>query len=126
MRKKCYEQRVVDRVSHRFHLPPIDIEGVGETGEGVEADSDWKHDLQHHRRLRDPKQCSERAGEEIVILEESKYPKVNDETNDKQKFPAAADCSLQKDSQVVIHDRRSQDEHDESRVPPHVEDIARQ
>ena len=83
MRKKCNEQRVIDRVSDRLHLSPIDIEGVGETGEGVEADADWKHDLQHHRRLRNAKQCSERAGEEIVIFKEPEYPQVNYETNDK-------------------------------------------
>ena len=49
MRKKCNEQRVIDRVSDGLHLSPIDIEGVGETGEGVEADADRKHNLQHHR-----------------------------------------------------------------------------
>ena len=60
----------------------------------------------------------------IVIFKEPEYPQINDETNDKQKLPAAAGCSLQEDSQVVIHDRRSQDEDNESRVPPHIEDIA--
>src|SRR4029077_1619303 len=126
MRKKCNEQRVIDRVSDRLHLSPIDVEGVRETGEGVEADADWKHDLQHYRRRRHSKQSSERAGEEIVVLEEPEYPQVNYQTNDKQNLLAAAACSFQEDSQVVIHNCRSQDEDDESRVPPHVKDIARE
>src|SRR4029077_5304316 len=126
MRKKCNEQRVIDRVSDGLHLSPIDVEGVRETGEGVEADADWKHDLQHYRRRTYAKQSSERAGEEIVILEEPKYPQVNYQTNDKQKLLTAAACSFQEDSQVIIHDRGSQDEQDESWVPPHVKDIARQ
>src|SRR6476469_3660567 len=103
MGKKCNEQRVINRVSDGLHLSPIDIKRVGETGECVEADADRKDNLQHHRRRRNSKQCSERAGEEIVILEETKYSEVNDETNDKQKLPAAPGCSFQEDSQVVIH-----------------------
>ena len=90
MRKKCNEQRVIDRVSDGLHFSPIDIERVGETGEGVKADADRKNDLQHHRRLRNAKQCSERAGEEIVILEEAEYPEVNYKANDKQKLLTAA------------------------------------
>src|SRR6476660_6489899 len=90
MRKKCNEQRVIDRVPDRLHLSPIDIKGVGKTGKGVEADADRKDNLQHHRRLRNSKQSSERAREEIVILEEPKYPQVNYQTNDKQKLLTTA------------------------------------
>src|SRR4249920_974589 len=118
MRKKCNEQRVIDRVPDRLHLSPIDIKGV-------EADADRKDNLQHHRRLRNSKQSSERAREEIVILEEPKYPQVNYQTNDKQKLLTAAACSFQEDSQVVVNDRGGQNQHDESRVPPHVKDVAR-
>jgi hypothetical protein len=103
--KKRDEKRVIDRVPDGLHFSPIDVEGVGETGECVEADADRKYDLQHHRRRRNSKQGSERTGEEIVILEKPKYPQVNDETNDKQKLPAAPGCSFQENSQVVIHDR---------------------
>src|SRR5262245_39972533 len=126
MGEKCNEERIIDRVSDGLHLSPIDIEGVGEAGECVEADADGKHDLQHDRRLRNAKQCSKRACEEIVILKEPKYTEVNHKANNKQKLLSAAACSLQKDPQVIIHDRRRQDEHDESRVPPHVEGVARQ
>ena len=49
MRKKCNKQRVIDRVSDCLHLSPIDVKGVGKTGEGVEADADRKYNLQHHR-----------------------------------------------------------------------------
>ena len=49
MRKKCNEQRVIDRVSDGLHLSPIDVEGIGKTGKGVEADADRKDNLQHDR-----------------------------------------------------------------------------
>jgi|SRR4029078_5349174 hypothetical protein len=98
MRKKCNEQRVIDRVPNRLHLSPVDIKGVGKTGKGVEADADWKHDLQHHRRRRNSKQRSERAGEEIVILKEAEYPQINNETNDKQKLLTTPACSFQPDT----------------------------
>ena len=48
MRKKCNEQRVIDGVPLQPSFSPIDIKGVGKTGEGVEADADGKHDLQHY------------------------------------------------------------------------------
>src|SRR5262245_8461472 len=122
--KKRDEKRVIDRVSNGLHLSPIDVERVRETGECVEADADRKHDLQHDRRRWNAKQCSKRSGEEIVILEEPKYPQVNDETNNKQELLTPAACSLKQDPQVIIRDRRREDEHDEPRVPPHVENIA--
>src|SRR5436190_10825544 len=56
MRKECNEERVIDRVSHGLHFSPIDVEGVGQTGKGVEADADGQDNLQHHRRRRNAKQ----------------------------------------------------------------------
>src|SRR4029453_18857644 len=49
MRKKCDEQRIIDRISDGLHLAPKDIKGVGKTGEGVETDTDRKNNLQDHR-----------------------------------------------------------------------------
>src|SRR5690348_7391874 len=111
MRKKCDEQRIIDWISDGFHFSPIDVEGVGKTGEGVKADADRKYDLQYHRRLRNAKQCSQRASEEIVILEEPKYPKINHEANDKQNLLTTPGRSLQEDPQEIVHHCGSQDEH---------------
>src|ERR1051325_8845275 len=92
MRKKSNEERVIDRIPDSLHFPPIHVERVGEAGKGVKADSHRKYNLQDHRRLRDAKQPGKRTREEIVILEEPKYPQINHKANNKQKFPTPADC----------------------------------
>ena len=71
------------------------------------------------------KQRGQRACKEIVVFEETKNTEVNYEANNKQKLLAAATGCLQQNSQVVVNYRRGKNQHDESRIPPHVKDVTR-
>src|SRR6266480_1433422 len=69
------------------------------------------------------KQRSQGACKKIVIFEKTENSEVHDETNDQQElFPAGA-RHLKQDSQPIVNYGGSEDQHDESWVPPHVEDI---
>src|SRR5439155_3201635 len=96
----------------------------------VKRDPGWKQNAQRcDRRLVESERlqrCGERVHEEVQVLENPQESKVDDERHDQQRStPCAFARPGDGSGTIEIHDRRRRNQAEEARIPPTVEDVAR-
>ena len=98
LREKRDEGEESDDVPGRLYLAPINVDGITQGLEGVERDSDRQNHFQQQSIRGDVEQLRELGDEEVVIFEQGKDTKIQDDIERRPKLGFLS-CSCLPDEQ---------------------------